>query len=342
MSYRESRFNISEQNMITIMDNLGGHSYYDRGNYLEFYTICHNLSEDESSPNLSYYKDTHLFYCYSHCHTFDVFDLIQKRIELGFLDIEPNYSNIMRWITNVLQKNISIVSNDNFKVLKRSDYQQEFVPELPFYNEKVLEVFDYSKDLWKQDHIDKKALKKYNISFFDTNTSIVIPHYNINSQLIGIRQRFLKEEDISAGKYRPLRINNNLYNHSTSLNVYGLDKVKESVQKYKYLILAEAEKSCLQSESYYGNDNVVSAVCGNNLNKWQMKIIMKETAPREVILAFDKGIEEEKLKELCKKYNHLTRMSYLYDDIGLLKDKESPFDRIENLSKLMERRKFEN
>jgi hypothetical protein len=41
--------------------------YDDRGDYLLMPTVCHNEDVESASWKLYYYKNTHIFYCYTEC-----------------------------------------------------------------------------------------------------------------------------------------------------------------------------------------------------------------------------------------------------------------------------------
>ena len=49
----------------------------------------------------------------------------------------------------------------------------------------------------------------------------IIPHYDINNNLIGIRERTLIKENEVYGKYRPAYLNGKLYNHPLSFSLYN-------------------------------------------------------------------------------------------------------------------------
>ena len=105
---------------------------------------------------------------------------------------------------------------------------------------------------------------------------IIIPHYNINGELVGIRGRALNEWEVeNVGKYMPVKLENKWYSHPLSLNLYGLNITKENIKKTGVCYIFESEKSVMQCDSFQ-MDNCAVAVCGSQLNKWQIKILMKE------------------------------------------------------------------
>ena len=75
-------------------------------------------------------------------------------------------------------------------------------------------------------------MEKFNIRYSISQNKIIIPHYNINGKLIGIRGRALNQEEIEAGcKYMPVKIEGKFYAHPLSLNLYGLDRNRQDILK---------------------------------------------------------------------------------------------------------------
>ena len=91
------------------------------------------------------------------------------------------------------------------------------------------------------------------------------------------------------------------------------------------------------------------AVCGSNFNKYQLNILMRECAPKEIIICFDKeeqGNEDKyfnKLYNIGKKYGNYCKFSFIYDRENLLELKDSPTDKGEEIFKaLLNQRVEEN
>lgn len=172
---------------------------------------------------------------------------------------------------------------------------------------------------WENDRISHEAMDKYNIMFSTNQNKIIIPHYDINNRLVGIRGRALNKEEVElVGKYMPVQIENKWYNHPLSMNLYGLNFNKENIAKSGICYIYESEKAVLQAESY-STPNCGVAICGSNLNKFQVDMLMYNCHPREIILCLDneeldgKSSYFNKLYSTCKKYQNYTKMSFVYD-----------------------------
>jgi DNA primase len=217
---------------------------------------------------------------------------------------------------------------------------------LPEYSSNVLDCFvrQYPNE-WLSDGISAETMDKFNISYSISQNKIIIPHYDVDGRLVGIRGRALNEWEIeNIGKYTPIRVEQTWYKHPLSMNLYGLNITKDNIRKRGVCFLVESEKAVMQMESF-SFPNCAAAVCGSNFNKYQLNILIKTCCPTEIVLCFDKeelpGEEKyfNKLYDICRKYGQYAQFSFIYDREGVLDLKESPTDRGEEVfKKLLEKR----
>lgn len=337
---KELRESLSVADIIHLMSLLGADEYEDRGSYIQFKTICHNVNPDEAGFNLSYYKESFRFYCFSNCHSMDIFEVIKRRWTITEEQTDLHFDNIAFWVMNHSKITLddfqptfkSPLNPDNYKLV-----QTEVV--LPEKNSNVLDSFtNYHCYEWLSDGISDDAMFKYNIKYSPSRNAIIIPHYDINNRLIGIRRRALDPEEIEKGKYKPIFIEGVSYSHPLAYNLYGLNLAADEIRKQKRVIIAEGEKAALQGYTQWGDRNIVVSACGNKINRWQVLLLMKNCSPNEIILAFDEGIEREYLHNICEKYSPYCKFSYIFDSKGKLNSKESPLDRMDVFDELLDRR----
>lgn len=325
--------NLNDEKVIEIMANLGADEYKNTDNAIIFKTICHHHDQRNGNFKLYYYKNSKLFVCYSCCGTFNIIELFKKRYEL--LNIQYDFYK------DIVLK----LGGGTFKKEKDTFYQpyeplyepkkNNLKVSLKHFNKGVLNAFTfYPTQEWLNDGIGIEAMKNYNILYSIEENKIIIPHYDIDNNLIGIRCRPLNEEDLIVGKYLPITIEGTNYAHPLGYNLYGLNLVKNNIKKYKMAIVAEGEKAALQYETMFGKDrNIVVAACGSNFSKYQLDLLLKCGAEK-VLLAFDKEGETwkekekyfSKLKAICERYKNYCSLGFIYDNSGLLKLKQSPFD----------------
>lgn len=321
------------------MTQLGADRYENTENYILFPTICHNINSLEASMKLYFYKDNKIFYCYTECGKMSIFSFLKHYYQTRNIDydwFQDIYSTVLNCSTS---RTLEIFSDNTFEKKKEKYYYNNNFA-LDTYPKGILDIFTKSYPIeWINDNISKKTMDKYNILYSISQNKIIIPHYDINNNLIGIRGRSLNQEEIELfGKYMPIKIENKWYSHKLSLNLYGLNLNKENIKKTGYVYLFESEKSVLQCEDFLEN-NCAVACCGSNFNKYQLKLLMKECHPKEIIICFDKEEKQGedkyfyKLYDLCKKYTNYCNLSFVYDREELLDLKDSPSDKGEEIFK---------
>ena len=327
------------------MQQLGADRYENTDKYILFPTICHNLNASEASMKLYFYKDSKIFYCYTECGKMSIFSFLKHYYETKNYEYDW-FQDIYSVVESCsIRKTIEEFTYNTFEKKKEKYYYNNTISFIN-YPKGILDIFNKVYPIeWLKDNISKKAMDKYNILYSISQNKIIIPHYDINNNLIGIRGRTLNLEEVETfGKYMPIKIENKWYSHKLSLNLYGLNLNKNNIINNGYVYLFESEKSVLQCESFF-EDNCSVACCGSNFNKYQLKLLMNECHPKEIIICFDK--EElpnedkyfNKLYNLCKKYNNYCKFSFLYDRENLLELKDSPSDKGKEIfEKLVDKR----
>ena len=344
MDYQKIISDLQDKDVINLLLSLGADRYKETADAIIFPTICHNIDPADASMKLYYYKNTKLFYCYTADGGMSIFKLLEHIYKTREIEYEW-YKDIYLPIVNCTPGKGSSIKTSHVEPLKNKYERRKRQIELPEYQKGVLEIFvkEYPGQ-WLNDGISKAAMDKFDIRFSISQNKIIIPHYDVNDRLIGIRGRALNEWEVeNIGKYMPVQIEQTWYKHPLSLNLYGLNKNKEDIKRTKKVYIFEGEKSVLQFESF-NQPNCAVAVCGSSLNKFQLDILIRECNPNEFIICFDNenGNSEtyfNKLWKMCEKYHNYGNFSFLYDREGLLSSKESPSDRGEEIfNKLLSRR----
>lgn len=334
---------ISFEKMIEILNKLGADP---RPNYekeeIVNRTICHHPHDLKGSHKLYYYNNTHLFHCYTQCvrETFDIFYLVSKVKQISMLaahewvslecgvpffpeeqrEENNGWSNLNRF--KQIQQIPIVSSKIDYKV-----YDGSFLGHLPH---PIIQP-------WVDEGIDQNVMERRGICYNPISGGVVIPHYNISGDLIGVRERTLVKENEKYGKYRPLVMNNKIYNHPLGLNLYNLNWSKDNIKTSKSAIIGEGEKFCLTYASLFGEDNDITvATCGSSFSKAQFQFLLS-LGVREITLAFDRqfkqiGDEEyerwiKKLQNIAKKYKNFCSITFMFDTQGLLDYKDSPIDK---------------
>lgn len=324
------------------LGELGGEPQW-QNNLIVAKTICHC----GEAHKLFYYDNTKLFKCYTDCgDTFDIFDLV-LRVRLhedenyqlpqainevatyfGFSKSETTFDN-----TSSMEDWKIFDGYERVSDIKGKDQ----IVELKTYDDAILRHLPHPRIIsWEHEGIKRDVMEECGICYDPKNNGIVIPHYDMNGNLIGIRERTLVKENEAFGKYRPAYLNKQLYNHPLSFNLYNLNNSRDNIKAFRKAVVFEGEKSPLLYRSYFGGENDISvASCGSSLIQYQVWLLISLGA-EEIIVAFDKQFKElndkehiklvKNLKNIHRKYGQYVKISYLFDKGDLIGYKSSPID----------------
>ena len=312
-------------------------------------TICHN-PPGEGSRKLYFYENSDLFKCYTDCDcAFDIFELTIKVAQIQS-NRKIDLNDAVRYLATKF--NI-VIALDDTEDIGLADWQYLIaydkindiptanqVPQLKEYDKRILEPLAINPNYltpWINDHIKPEILAHAQIGYNFSTDQISIPHFDKDGRFIGLRGRTMVKEDAERfGKYRPMIINKQQYNHSLGLNLYNLNNSKDNIKRMGKAIVFESEKSTLQFQSYFGLENDISvACCGSSVSSYQIQLLI-EAGAREIIIAFDRQFQElgdnefkrlkAKLLGLHKKYKNEVLISCIFDKHLITSYKASPTD----------------
>ena len=221
-------------------------------------TICHC----GSSHKLYYYGNTHLFHCYTECgDSFDIYELILKIKNLAgqTITLAQSVSFIAKYFGynsenfdfDELQENL-----EDWKIINTFQKNKEKISpqivELKHYNDKILQHFPQPHIIpWEDEGIAFSIIKSRKICYNPINMGIIIPHYDIDNNLIGIRERTLIKEEEIFGKYKPAIIKGQMYNHPLGFNLYNLNNSKKNIKLFHKAIVFEGKRQSRPSPLFY-------------------------------------------------------------------------------------------
>lgn len=339
---------MTEDDIFELFEDLGGEpEKTDFG--LISTTICHNMPR-EGSRKLWFYFNTGLCRCYTGCDEplFDIFDLVRKARKIQFNE-DMDLNAAVRYVAARIgfqgtESEDPALQLDDWKFLNNYERIEELNPfrskiELKDYDKRILNSFNYKVKIqpWLDDNISQDILKANQIGYYAGKSQITIPHFDVENRLIGIRGRTLiQEEGERYGKYRPLKLNDTLYNHPLGLNLYNLNNSKKNISLMKKAIIVESEKSCLQYQTMFGRDvDITVACCGSNISSFQIQLLL-ELGVEEIVIGFDRQFQKIGDKEFIQLKKHLLKLndkfskdviiSFIFDKNKITKYKSSPTD----------------
>lgn len=341
--------------------------------------LCHGSKSGRHSVIFDY-TDQLKCYCFSGCgQSFYWWNYIARA--KGITSYEAK-ELILSWLDG---HGINLSSGNFIEydgVFENKAYEPEHIePLTPMTEEELAEVWqtaDGSLDtlrglVWStKDKIRPSILQKFGVKFDTKTKGILLPHHNVNGDIVGIYLRsFLplrreiqeKDPDISykelikfpRAKYVPLvksaarqTDEKSSWSFPNSKNLYGLCFAKEAIKTSRKAIIFEGAKSVMLAHQYGYPFAVASHTYGANINHISMLI---EAGAEEIIFAFDRQYQDLNSKEFSlydiktkgladkvKKYVNTSRIASLNNEIGY---KDAPIDKgitvFERLYKARER-----
>lgn len=334
MNTKALKKQLNTDQIITLLEVLGAELRESGQNHLIFDSICHHLHAEEHKPKLYYYMNDKMFHCYSCQFHGDVYSLIEEVWNLR--DIEFYFCDIVHYILGTLG-----LSEDTFTQTKKASWRDDLrlfttaktmAKHVQVYPLSDLNRFvDKLPYTWIKEGISVDTMRKYHIGYYPLLDCTTIPVFDKEGELVGIRGRFWREEDIELGKYRPIWTLDRDYKLPTGNLLYGLYQNQEAIKQTHEVKLFEGEKSVMQMESILEQNNAV-AMFGCNLSKMQLQQLIELEVERYVVCLDKWGNEDDKARwrkdvdkivKMCKPYGEVV----IVEDNGILDWKDSPSDK---------------
>lgn len=330
---------MSDEEVIKILEDLGSDNYRYVNDGILFRTICHN-GANSGKLKLHYHRDSKTFHCYTECgqignifnlymHMYgcefnDAYVYICEELNISMANIPLKYG-----FTEITDTSFINKFNNNSNNIKLED--------LIVKDDNVLNRFsDMFYQKWIDEHISIETMKLFNIKFDILEGCIIIPHYNIAGDLIGIRARHLKENVIeSFGKYMPLTIDGESYSYPTRLNLFGLNVNMLNIIKYKTIVIGESEKFVMQHKTFYPDTSTAVGLNGSVLSDEHIEIL-KGLGVETVVLALDKEYTNQEesdrysiliKRKIVDKLYPFFNVEILWDRWNLIDYKDAPTDK---------------
>ena len=328
LTIEELKSRLTVENSIELLEYYGAEIKSENEEYIVFSSICHY----SHSPKLYLYKTTNSLYCWSQCGGIDLISIVQDEENLDFQEA-------IEFLIDFFQLNYKHKFGRPPKVERKpreiKKKEINFDEKLPVKQSSILNTFYNIPPLeWIKEGISPDAMRLFGIKYDISTKSIIIPHKDVDGNIVGIRCRNLDEGRIEKfGKYTPYtdQLSGIMYNHRLSMALYGLCEKKENIINKKNVIVFESEKSVLLMNSYYPNDSIAVAVGGSVIHDYQLNLL-KQLGVENIIICFDYEVREKLLNKMEKSYTKcaLHFNTYIIDlELAekLLDESDSPIDK---------------
>lgn len=315
----EIKAQITDDDIIAIMDDIGIPLVSANSQYLLFPSVCHHPNDWESSkPKLYYYIKSQHWHCYSCNSDWDVFGLVQHIRHCNFMDaVDYICSTLGIKATDLdIRQDVDNWQRDLRRWLPNADYDEP--TELTAYDPAILSAFDHLYPTeWLEYGITRDSMDKFGIGWYARQACISIPVVQ-NGQLVGVRGRYTRQQDIDKGKYRPLSLlDGTVLKFPSSGCLYGYDQNKAAIKKSRQVLLFESEKSILKADSW--NIHNALAVFGSNISKRQIDLLLA-LGVNDVVLCMDsdyRQVGDDDFKFFVAKMKKLSSKLYPYFAVSI-------------------------
>ena len=325
---------ITDDDIIALMDSMGIPLVSANNQYMVFPSCCHHADWEHHRPKLWFYTDSQRFHCWVCQYDADIFGMVQKVQGCTF-------PQAVAYVCTTLDIQASEVVQDDMRDpwqrdlrrwLPNADYDEP--AELTAYDPDILSAFDHLyPSEWLEYGITRDSMDKFGIGWYARQACISIPVVQ-NGQLVGVRGRYTRRQDVDKGKYRPIAmLDGTVLKFSTNQCLYGLDQNKSAIEKCRQVLLFESEKSILKADSW--NIHNALAVFGSNISKRHIEMLL-ELGVNDVVLCMDSDYRQvgdddfqffvAKMRKLAGKLRGYFNVSIIYNNQGYDGYKYSPVD----------------
>lgn len=336
MEKNELLSKISADDIIGMVTNYFGIPMSEDSNYEEtkFLTMCHHDDPSEASFKLYFYRKNKSFYCYSGDGFMSLFDFVMLMKGISFnesIEFIEQYFHISG-VPRGFGKQQPI-----FEIQPYTPKKVDLNEKLPIYDESILKtLIDYKAIEWLDEGISKETMERYGIKFDLYTNGIIIPHRDVEGNLVGIRERNLDEKQLELKrKYVPFMDikTRQMFRHPLGKNLYGIHCNKERIKETKMAMLWESEKSTLKMDTIYGLNPSVS-VGGSSISDYQLNLLRKNGCENiYVLFDYEPNKSEMWQRKMKKTYQKIVdngfNCFYITNENmeQYLLEKESPIDR---------------
>lgn len=332
MDLRELKQYIYENRKVEfVLNEIGCHhvKYHSKG-----YFTCGNYNGDNLGACVVYNEPSlHVFnYTRKMKKSPDILDLVVLNMKQIKQDKNFNIFDASKFLHNILGIKFVIKRNKNnenkydpLEIFKRvCGFGKRKDLDCSVLDLKEIDDTNFQKGIihksWNKEGITNITINKFDLGYDYKHKRIVIPlRYWKDGTILGYNKRTVIDD------YKELGIKKYYLtpNYPKSINIYGLYENKSLIEFYGYCVVFEAEKSVLRRNSR--NDFSGIALQGHYMSSEQAAIINGLNI-KEIIIALDKDISINTIREMCENFYLKKKVSYIYDKYDLLSEKDSPAD----------------
>ena len=326
-----------------IMQALGIPAYSENKEQIIYFSGDKNKDALKGSPKLYFYKDSQIYFGYTSSRSYDIISLVQTRLALlkqpcSFLDA----CQFILDTTNINPDSISRIKKDghvyDWSNLERFIRVRKYGNQLSEYNRNIIDTLPpLYPQAWIDEGISEETMEKYQIRYYERCNQTVIPCFDDEARLVGVRVRNWDKDRVEQAKYMPLvTLDGQCYKFNTNQVFYGINYNKPEIERTGKVIIVESEKAVMKLDTYMGRHNIALGMYGSNLGIQRRNQLLKMgvntvsyVVDNDFIGQDDEFFEQwrEKIRHFIKLWDGFCRVEIVWDNLGLLGSKENATDR---------------
>lgn len=326
------------------MQALGIPAYSENKEQIIYFSGDKNKDALKGSPKLYFYKDSQIYFGYTSSRSYDIISLVQTRLSLlkqpcSFLDA----CQFILDTTNINPDSISRVKKEchvyDWSNLERFIKVRKYGNQLSEYNRNIIDTLPpLYPQAWIDEGISEETMEKYQIRYYERCNQTVIPCFDDEARLIGVRVRNWDKDRVEQAKYMPLiTLDGQCYKFNTNQVFYGINYNKPMIEQTGEVWLGESEKFVLKLDGWFGPKSCALAMYGHQLGMQRRNQLIKMGVKRVVycpdmdFIGQDNAFFEDwckSVRRLCDMFKGYCQVDIVWDDSGeLLGPKENATDR---------------
>ena len=326
-----------------IMQALGIPAYSENKEQIIYFSGDKNKDALKGSPKLYFYKDSQIYFGYTSSRSYDIISLVQTRLSLlkqpcSFLDA----CQFILDTTNINPDSINRVKKEghvyDWSNLERFIKVRKYGNQLSEYNRNIIDTLPpLYPQAWIDEGISEETMDKYQIRYYERCNQTVIPCFDDEARLVGVRVRNWDKDRVEQAKYMPLvTLDGQCYKFNTNQVFYGINYNKPEIERTGKVIIVESEKAVMKLDTYMGRHNIALGMYGSNLGIQRRNQLLKMgvntvsyVVDNDFIGQDDAFFEQwrEKIQHFIKLWDGFCRVEIVWDNLGLLGPKENATDR---------------
>ena len=302
-----------------------------------------NRNPMDGSPALVFFPDTRIFIGYTSSRSYDCISLVQTRLNL--LGQTCSFLDACNWILEKtgldptkITKPLTNSHVYDWSELERFVRVRKYGNQLPEYNRNIIDTLPpLYPQAWIDEGISEETMAKYQIRYYERCNQTVIPCFDNEARLIGVRVRNWDRDRVEQAKYMPLiTLDGQCYKFNTNQVFYGINYNKPEIERTGKVIIVESEKAVMKLDTYMGRHNIALGMYGSNLGLQRRNQLIKMgvntvsyVVDNDFIGQDDEFFEQwrEKIQHFIKLWDGFCRIEIVWDNLGLLGPKENATDR---------------